>query len=394
MYDPSTFPPQLHQKLSSSLKALLSRAELDSHLPESQILAVGGVLNKPAHIDAAAIKFGFKAPISMVFVPFWKHLLPRFKFLHVVRDGRDIAFSANQGPVEKFYNDVHPHSEAQNNVIQREIQAAQLWSEWNSQIYTWSKQHISGSEIKSNNNYTYDYFVLHSEDLVSTNMNVKYDVVMNLAIWLSSNISASDLCCVACSGSEFMGSHDRTERKDVDINALNSRYGKWRRNPNKQLINQLHSYGQEGLELFGYQPENRRYTDSINQIALQRSNNVNSETQRFKSYSQTCQSKLPSKQDCQFLAQQSKSLLLPISSYTSRGICKIELGVDYRSMQDLFVTPFDPTKPHQCCDTCKQSTSCKYFTIDMRNSLCYLKSVQGTSVENDRTTHLVSGSLL
>ena len=39
----------------------------------------------------------------MTLAPYWAHLLPHFRFLHVLRDGRDIAFSANQGPVEKFF---------------------------------------------------------------------------------------------------------------------------------------------------------------------------------------------------------------------------------------------------------------------------------------------------
>ena len=39
----------------------------------------------------------------MTLAPYWAHLLPHFILLHVLRDGRDIAFSANQGPVEKFF---------------------------------------------------------------------------------------------------------------------------------------------------------------------------------------------------------------------------------------------------------------------------------------------------
>ena len=39
----------------------------------------------------------------MTLAPYWAHLLPHFRLLHVLRDGRDIAFSANQGPVEKFF---------------------------------------------------------------------------------------------------------------------------------------------------------------------------------------------------------------------------------------------------------------------------------------------------
>lgn len=51
------------------------------------------------------VKWGFKAPVAMLLVPVVRHLAPRVKFLHVVRDGRDISFSGNQSPVEKFYKD-------------------------------------------------------------------------------------------------------------------------------------------------------------------------------------------------------------------------------------------------------------------------------------------------
>jgi hypothetical protein len=32
----------------------------------------------------------------MALSPWWAEMLPRFKLVHVLRDGRDIAFSANQ----------------------------------------------------------------------------------------------------------------------------------------------------------------------------------------------------------------------------------------------------------------------------------------------------------
>lgn len=32
----------------------------------------------------------------MTLLPWWKELNPHFLFIHVLRDGRDIAFSANQ----------------------------------------------------------------------------------------------------------------------------------------------------------------------------------------------------------------------------------------------------------------------------------------------------------
>ena len=74
----------------------------------------------------------------MVVIPlfFRAHLLPQFQLLHVLRDGRDIAFSVNQGPVEKFYSHMYGTSHFTTPVP---LKAMRLWSDWNSQIYNWAK---------------------------------------------------------------------------------------------------------------------------------------------------------------------------------------------------------------------------------------------------------------
>jgi hypothetical protein len=85
--------------IEGNLKRLLRQVDIDSHKPTSYVLAKGGVLPKPDPNETTAkdVKYGFKAPVAMTLVPWWAYLIPDFKFLHVVRDGRDIAFSANQG---------------------------------------------------------------------------------------------------------------------------------------------------------------------------------------------------------------------------------------------------------------------------------------------------------
>jgi hypothetical protein len=95
-YDPDTLPPQLRSSTESNLRRLLSQAAKDSHKPESKTLAVGGALPTPSHVHAVDVLYGFKAPVAMTLIPWWKKLNPHFMFLHVLRDGRDIAFSANQ----------------------------------------------------------------------------------------------------------------------------------------------------------------------------------------------------------------------------------------------------------------------------------------------------------
>lgn len=42
---------------------------------------------------AKGVSYGFKAPVSMLMVPYFLHEFGKLKFILVVRDGRDIAFS-------------------------------------------------------------------------------------------------------------------------------------------------------------------------------------------------------------------------------------------------------------------------------------------------------------
>jgi hypothetical protein len=95
-YDTQDFPPQLRSSTESNLRRLLTQAESDSHKPESKVLAVGGALPHSPDVHASDVIYGFKAPVAMTLVPWWRKLNPHFMFLHVLRDGRDIAFSANQ----------------------------------------------------------------------------------------------------------------------------------------------------------------------------------------------------------------------------------------------------------------------------------------------------------
>ena len=75
---------------------MLNLVDSDSRKIESEVLAVGGSLPKSSNVTAKSVKYGFKAPVAMTLGPYWAYLLKDFKMLHVLRDGRDISFSANQ----------------------------------------------------------------------------------------------------------------------------------------------------------------------------------------------------------------------------------------------------------------------------------------------------------
>ncbi len=48
-----------------------------------------------------AVAWGWKEPRSIYLLPFWNETMPGLRFLHFVRDGRDMAFSENQNQLNK-----------------------------------------------------------------------------------------------------------------------------------------------------------------------------------------------------------------------------------------------------------------------------------------------------
>lgn len=96
IYDPTAFPESLRNAITTKISNMLNKAKDDSTKPTSYKLAVGGALPLPTPFRACRVDYGFKAPVAMTVVPWISYLLPHVMFLHVVRDGRDIAFSANQ----------------------------------------------------------------------------------------------------------------------------------------------------------------------------------------------------------------------------------------------------------------------------------------------------------
>lgn len=84
-------------KTNIAIQKILNKLSTDSKRLFKNKRGNGGVLPYDTKYRINSIKYGFKAPVSMTLVPFWASTIENFKFLHVVRDGRDIAFSSNQG---------------------------------------------------------------------------------------------------------------------------------------------------------------------------------------------------------------------------------------------------------------------------------------------------------
>lgn len=102
----------------------------------------------------------------MVLVPFFKEAWGKAKFLHVVRDGRDIAFSGNQTPVTKFYADVFPKGSRESGLKEPSLKGIALWNRWNLGVHEWA------ATEKQKGASGIDYLLLHTEDLMDPDAKV------------------------------------------------------------------------------------------------------------------------------------------------------------------------------------------------------------------------------
>lgn len=264
----TTFPQ--HNRQVNSLQRLLQQVEIDSHKPTSHVLAKGGVLPRPVGVSAANAQYGFKAPVSMTLLPYWHSLIPNLLFLHVLRDGRDIAFSVNQGPVDKFYADMYAN--AADLRLSPPQKAIKLWSDWNTALYRYAEDYVrhataegatpeSATSPYPRNALT--YFAVHSEDLVDEERAVRFAAIYALAKVVRSSLPVEEICCLSVKDAGFMGSHDRSVLKGGGAGGaeVSTRYGKWRKKVAEEeahgrggLGAELHRLGAEGLAVFGYEP--------------------------------------------------------------------------------------------------------------------------------------------
>ncbi|RYH05332.1 hypothetical protein EON65_45025 [archaeon] len=371
-YKPEDLPKHVNQQTIAAVRKITEQAQKDSTKPQSSRLAVGGALNIKTHAHASAIQYGFKAPVAMTLLPYWTSVLPRVKFLHVLRDGRDIAFSANQGPVEKFYEDMYAKHAA--DVKDKRVQAIQLWSDWNVGILQWSLAYVQSlsNTNTSSSDKGYGYMMLHSEDIVSPDMQVRYEAMAKLAMYVGSDMSADRICCMAVKDSTFMGSHDRSQHAVVS-----KRYGKWEgytRN-NKGLLDQLYGKGKEGLKLFGYDP-------------LRTSSTLVEDGGGLLGYRCVKQT-----DDC--LDPEEKRQQEELVATVKQKNCMVQMGVDFPgadiSSVSMPETMLMVESAVFCCEQCKVNPACKFFTTAHSQHVCYLKSSQTDVVSKEQ---LISGAVV
>ena len=140
----------------------------------------------------SAVSYGFKAPITMLLLPMLQaYLYPSgFKYLHIVRDGRDVSLSSNQSPVAKFYNATYPDAAFRFAKYEHmaHVFAMHLWNDWNADLYNWER-----NEQQQQPKY-FDFLVMRSEDLLRPE--TKFEALTMLADFVGSSKTPHELCCM------------------------------------------------------------------------------------------------------------------------------------------------------------------------------------------------------
>jgi hypothetical protein len=88
--------------------------------------------------------WGWKEPRSIYLLPFWRRQFPSLKFLHIIRDGRDMAFSSNQQQLTKHGRVLLDWRER---LMSRPSRSMLLWSRINTMAADYASQHLAGQYL-------------------------------------------------------------------------------------------------------------------------------------------------------------------------------------------------------------------------------------------------------
>jgi hypothetical protein len=160
--------------------------------------------------DARA--WGWKEPRSIYLLPFFDHVMPRLKFVHWMRDGRDMAFSENQQQLRKHGETVLGAGLADR---KKPTHSIALWTRVNTWAADFGEQHMPGR-----------YLRVRFEDLCAepaTTVGRLY---------------------------EFFGLEGDVERAAAEVRPPDT-LGRWRK-AKRRTLEQLEEIATPALERFGY----------------------------------------------------------------------------------------------------------------------------------------------
>ncbi len=95
--------------------------------------------------EGRCLAWGWKEPRSMYLLPFWSDLFPALRFLHVVRDGRDMAFSGNQNQLLKHGDAMLGPASAAH---PQPLRSIALWSRANTMVATYAARHLRSRYLR------------------------------------------------------------------------------------------------------------------------------------------------------------------------------------------------------------------------------------------------------
>jgi hypothetical protein len=99
------------------------------------------LLDKPED----APRWGWKEPRSIYLLPFYHRLMPRLRFLHFIRDGRDMAFSENQNQLKKHGSAVLDETERR---WRQPVQSIALWTHVNLRAAAYGEQEMGDQYLR------------------------------------------------------------------------------------------------------------------------------------------------------------------------------------------------------------------------------------------------------
>jgi len=161
--------------------------------------------------------WGWKFPGSIHYLPLFDEVFPRMRFIHLVRDGRDMAFSKNQIQL-RGYGRLFIGSDADE--LPEPVRSALLWNRMNMDAARYGRAAMGER-----------YLVVRFEDLCA-------DPAQELSrVWRFMGFPAAVSPEVAARSVSYRG-----------------QLGRWRQHPDQELVREVSARAEEGLRTFGYWP--------------------------------------------------------------------------------------------------------------------------------------------
>lgn len=193
------------------IDVFLSQSPLSAGTERAMLDDLSALVREHCAPLASGQPWGWKEPRSIYLLPFFHRQLPVLRFLHVVRDGRDMALSTNQNQLRK-----HGHAARIPPDLPEAERSISLWSWVNLAAARYGEEHLGDR-----------YLRIRFEDLCTSPVEIANDV---LRFFELSGDSALALDAVSAPGS----------------------LGRWR-NESTATIARLEEHGGQALVELGYE---------------------------------------------------------------------------------------------------------------------------------------------